>query len=339
MRRSHSYPTNEDEEMAVKNVVAWGVGLILLSSSCTTQALKPPLPATPTSAFARWSQSGASDKRICVLPFTDQTRSDGLAAYIRQSFAGHLSTKRFSDAELYEIDARLNTLSGDWRTQPVQQLGQTLRCDALVYGQVTTARRLYLGLYSQLTLEGEIRITDTATGQSLVAASYATKFRAAALPLSPFGVVPGVILNLQNMNDTQLVRAIDDLGRHLADTVPDLPAIPPGRQVAQPQSLSPQPGKILPVAEEEPHISPQTEQRRYQVQVASFNTPSEAQHAARLLRDKGYRPAIAETSNTPQIRHRVLVGPFSSKDEAQIVSNQIQKILRLTPLVVRTSIH
>lgn len=321
----------------MKSVAACGVGLALLSSACTTQAIKPAVPATPTPAFVRWSQSGVPDKHICVLPFTNQTGTEGLAAYVRQSFAGHLSIKRFSDAELYEIDARLDTFSGDWKTQPVQRLGQTLQCDALVYGQVITARRWYLGLYSQLTLAGGIQIIDAATGQSLVVASYATKFRAAALPLSPFGVVPGAVMNLQNMNDTQLVRAIDDLGRHLADTVPDLPAMPLSSQVAQPSS--PQPGKISPLGEEAPSITAQTKPERYQVQVASFNTPREAQHAARLLRDQGYRPAIAETSGTPHIRHRVLVGPFPSRNEAQQVSDQIQKTLRLTPLIVRTSIH
>ncbi len=288
--------------MAVKSVVAWGVGLSLLSSACTTQALKPMVSATPTPAFVRWSQNGVPDKRICVLPFTDQTGTDGLAVYVRQSFAGHLSPKRFSDAELYEIDARLDTLTGDWRNQSSQRLGKTLQCDALVYGQVTTAKRLYLGLYSQLTLEGGIRVVDAATGQSLVVESYATKFRAGALPLSPFSVVPDALMNLRNMNDTQLVRAIDDLGRHL-------------------------------------EVPVQAEQERYQVQVASFSTPREAQQVARLLRDKGYRPAIAETTGTPQVWHRVLVGPFPSMHEAQQVSVEIQKILRLTPLVVRTSIR
>jgi hypothetical protein len=322
--------------MTVKRVAACGVGLFLLSSACATQAIKPAVPATPTSAFVRWSQSGVPDKHLCVLPFTDQTGADGLAAYVRQSFAGHLSTKRFSDAELYEIDARLNTLGGDWKTQPAQRLGQTLQCDALVYGQLTTARRWYLGLYSQLTLAGEIHIVDAATGQSLVAASYATKFRAGTLPLSPFGVVPGVVLNLQNMNETQLIRAVDDLGRHLADTVPDLPVMPPGPQVAQPPSSPPD--KISPPGEEVPPAA-QTKQERYQVQVASFHTPREAEHTARLLRDKGYRPAIAETGRALQLRHRVLVGPFPSRDAAQQASDQIQKILRLTPLVVRTSVR
>ncbi|HJY84543.1 MAG TPA: SPOR domain-containing protein [Candidatus Binatia bacterium] len=323
--------------MTVKSVVAWGIGFALLSSSCTTQALKPAIPATPTPAFVRWSQSGVADKRICVLPFTDQTATPGLAAYVRQSFAGHLSIKRFSDAELYDIDARLNTLSEDWKTQSVQQLGQTLHCDALVYGEVTTAKRLYLGLYSQLTLEGGIRVVDAATGQSLVAESYATKFRAGVLTFSPLGAVPGAVMNLRNMSDEQLVRAIDDLGRHLADSVPDLPATSLATQVTQ--SLPPPLVTTPPLTTDAPQAPTHTEEERYQVQVASFSSPREAQQTARLLRDKGYHPAIAESRGTPPVQHRVLVGPFPSIREAQQVSAQIQKVLRLTPMVVRTSIR
>jgi len=322
--------------MAVKGVVACGFGLALLSSACTTPTLKPVSPVIPTPAFVHWSQGGVADKRLCVLPFIDQAATDELAVSVRQSFAGHLSAKRFSDAELYEIDTRLNTLSEDWRTQPSQQLGQALQCDALVYGQILTARRLYLGLYSQLTLEAEIRVVDTATGQLLVTSSYASKLRAASLPLTPIGVISSAVMNLWDMDDAQLVRAIDDLGRHLADTVPDLPAILPAPRVPQPPS--PQPIK-LPLEEEDgPHVPVQVKQEHYQVQVASFRTPREAQHTARLLRNKGYRPAIAKASGTSHVHHRVLVGPFPSKHEAQQVSARIQKALRLTPSIVRTAI-
>ena len=69
--------------MTVKRVAACGAGLLLLSSACATQAIKPAAPATPTPAFVSWSQSGVPDKHICVLPFTDQTGTDGLAAYVR----------------------------------------------------------------------------------------------------------------------------------------------------------------------------------------------------------------------------------------------------------------
>jgi cell division septation protein DedD len=80
-------------------------------------------------------------------------------------------------------------------------------------------------------------------------------------------------------------------------------------------------------------------QDRYQIQVASFSTQDEAQQLARLLRDKGYRPAIAEFLETAQTWHRVIVGPFPSKDEARQVGAQIEKALRVTPMVVQTSVR
>jgi len=216
-----------------KTGIVCGVGFALLCFACSIKPLKPVAPATPTPAFASWSHSGEPDKRLCVLPFNDRTgvtempgRED-LAAYVRESFAGHLSIRRFADAELHEIDTQLDTITGGWENQPPQQLGKFLHCDALVYGEVTRAKRLYLGLYSQLTLEGEVHIVSATTGQFLLAASHTTRFRSGTLPFSIIEVIPGAVMNLHNMTDAQLVRAIDDLGRRLAEKVPDLPLSPP----------------------------------------------------------------------------------------------------------------
>jgi hypothetical protein len=325
----------------VKKRMICRVGFALLCSACSIKPLKPVAPATPTPAFASWSQSGEPDKRLCVLPFNDRTGTtptagqQELAEYVRESFAGHLSVRRFTDAELHEIDAQLDTIAGGWENQPPQQLGKFLHCDALVYGEVTRAKRLYLGLYSQLTLEGEVHIISATTGQFLLAASHTTRFRSGTLPFSIIEVIPGAVMNLHNMTDAQLVRAIDDLGRRLAEKVPDLPSSPPP---AAPQETLTPPSTPA-IGGEPPPALVHAEYDRYQVQVASFSTVGEAQQTARVLRGKGYRPAIAETSNSPQPKHNVMVGPFPSMQEAQQASSQIQKILRVTPLVVQTSVR
>ena len=96
----------------------------------------------------------------------------------------------------------------------------------MLYGEVTDAGRLYLAVYSQLTVAAEIRLVDVATGHPLVQESYATKFREASVPLSPLSIVPDVIKTWMNLSETQMKRAIDDLGRNLASRVPDLPVLP-----------------------------------------------------------------------------------------------------------------
>jgi hypothetical protein len=206
--------------MVMKMVVVCGV-MALLCSSCSTAVVKPPPSPTASPAFVAWEQSGPPEKRVCVLPFADQTGTAGLAAQVRQSFAGRLSVKRYVDAELHEIDSRLSRV-GDWQAQSAQHLGKVLECDALVYGEVTQAGRWYLGIYSRVFLAGGIRMVDTNTGHIIVHYTYTTQFHGGGVPLSPLGVVANSVLNLRNMSDTQMVRVMDDLAQNLTDAVPDL---------------------------------------------------------------------------------------------------------------------
>src|SRR5262245_57118789 len=157
---------------AVWKFVDCGVGLSIFLSACALTPLKQEPSTPPSPAFVHWSQSGEPTKRICVLPFADRTNTEGLASLVRESFSGHLSVKRFVDVELREIDTQLAQVGGGWERYSPQQLGPVLQCDAVVYGEVTDAKRFYLGMYAQLTLAGDIRVVDTRSGQSLVTESH-----------------------------------------------------------------------------------------------------------------------------------------------------------------------
>ncbi len=249
----------------------WWAGV--LSFSLLVSACSQTTPTAPTPRFIAWSQADrATTKRICVLPFADKIQVPGLANQVRQSFAGHLSIKHFADAELHEIDSRLETLGPKWQTTPAQDLGRTLSCNALVYGEVTRASRLYLALYSQLTLEGNILLVDTETGQTLLKEAYATKFRSADIPLSPLSIIPDAVKNLNNLSDAQMIRAVDDLGRNLANTVPDLPALPTHQSVtaiplAPPNGEPPSPPQ--PSADVRRHRRPQLAASRARVSLSA----------------------------------------------------------------------
>ena len=111
-----------------------------------------------------WSQQEASPRWLCVLPFTNETDQPEVGRQVRRSFAGHLSVKRFRDVELHEIDTNL---PADWRQLPAQSLGKILGCHALAYGLVSRARRLYLGVYADIALDGGILLIETHTGRTL----------------------------------------------------------------------------------------------------------------------------------------------------------------------------
>ena len=204
-----------------------GMALCLLLPACSSN--KPP---PPTQNFVTWStQAPQHKKQLCVLPFEDTSPIDGLAEKVRQGVAGHLSLKRFTDTELYEIDAALVGVD-NWRSLTPQALGRKLNCDALVYGRVSKPDRIYVGFYSQLALEGTLQIVESATGRTLIHETYTTRLHDAGLPLSPVSLITSVVRNLWTFTDAQVVRAIDDLSRNLAALVPDLPETDAGTSPA-----------------------------------------------------------------------------------------------------------
>lgn len=290
-----------------------GVMLCLLLPACSSR--KPP---TPTQNFMTWSQQALPHgKQLCVLPFENTSHIDGLDEKVRQGVAGHLSIKRFTDTELHEIDATLAALS-HWHKLTSRELGRKLNCDALVYGRVSKPSRVYLVVYSQLALEGTLKIVESATGRMLVHETYTTRLHDAGLPFSPISLATSAARTLRTFTDAQLVRAIDDLSRNLAARVPDLPKT---RQHAR---GAPQKEYI------EPPFSPS-----YRIQVAAFRSHDEARHAARLLRREGYAPAIAEVTEREQEWHRVIIGPFSSARSARETGVQIKEKLPFDPIVTQ----
>jgi cell division septation protein DedD len=279
-----------------------------------------------------WSHKGGAEKRVCILPFTNRTQSAGLAARVREGFFGRLALKRFADVELRELDARLQALPEAWSRLSPRQLGQALHCDALVYGEVTEASNLYLGVYAQLTLEGRVQLIDVSSNETLVIGSHATKFRIGGVPFSLLAVVPNAVLNLRNFTSEQSLRAVDDLARNLADKIPDLPTGAAENPIAAMPSNTHE-GKEQREATAPVNATPAPD--RYRVQVAAFSQAGEAQQVAQRLRDEGFRPMVVTAATDERLWHKVLLGPFPSLDVAQETGVRVRQRLHISPMIVR----
>ena len=319
--------------VVVKKIAVWGIGMLLWGSACARTATVPaPSVLQPSSIFAAWTAHGRPDKRMCVLPFTNRTKSEGLADRVREGIFGRLALKRFTDVDLRELDARLNTLPEAWEKLSPHQLGHALQCEALVYGEVTEASNVYVGVYAQLTLAGRIQLVETASGQTLVSDHHTTKFSTGSLPFSLLEVVPNAVLNLRIFTSEQSLRAVDDLARNLADKIPDLPPSGPGTIIASPASSAPDESRqekpLLP-------IDFTTAPDQYRVQVAAFSQQGEARHIARRLRDEGFQPMVVTVATDDRLSHKVMLGPFPSLDVAQETGARVQQRLHIAPMIMR----
>ncbi len=302
--------------MDVSRCGVWG--LVVVLAACAPTARYPPLSAS----FSAWLDRSPVTKKVCVLPFTNQTDKPGLGESVRRSVYSHLSVRKFHDVELTEIDTTLRALPEEWQTLSSQVLGRRLGCNGLVYGEVLDTTRLYLAVYSRLILRGAIRLVDAESGSPLVEASYTTKIHAGGVPFSPLGVVPASIIALHNVLDDQIEKAVHDLGRHLVEFVPDM-----AMTVASARPTSELPAQAMTRAA--------ASKSYYRLQVASFLDRIEAERAVRSLQRQGYHPSVVEVKNLEQSWHRVLIGPFSSIKEAQETKGRIQETLSFTPLITQ----
>ena len=95
-------------------------------------------------------------KSVAILPFGNQTDQPGLEDFVRATFYSHMSPYAYRDIELQVIDRilqRNKLFDGEkLRKTKVKKLGRLLKCEAVVFGDVTEYKRLYAGIYSQMAV-------------------------------------------------------------------------------------------------------------------------------------------------------------------------------------------
>jgi hypothetical protein len=232
---------------------------------------------------------------IAILPFHDATDTPGLGQMVRQSLYGHLSHRRFKDVELTVVDQALTDPGGipvDPLTPDVlRTLGERLGCDAVVTGRVTELERLFMGVYSQLSVGADITIHDTHDGRRLWSDSHVARLHDGSLPLTPLGIPLSGVRSGWNLRESQVIRAVDDLTRTLADRIPE-----PGAPVTAASAV------------------------RFELQVGAYLDHQLAVDQRDALKVMGFPAAIYSETRQETIWHRVMVGPYSEEPEKPCVS-------------------
>ena len=163
--------------------------------------------------------------KVAILPFENLTNKDKAGSLVRNSFYSQFATKKYKDVELFEIDEILdeNGLYEDrkYDSLEVSKLGQLLNADGVIYGKITGYNKLHLGLYSQVSVELEVKLVEASTSKVLWQVKHKTAHREGDLPLELIGVVSAMFRTIKNISDTELVRATDDLCRTIVGALPE----------------------------------------------------------------------------------------------------------------------
>jgi hypothetical protein len=173
---------------------------------------------------------------MAVLPFMNKTGINDLAKVVRDAFYCHLSVRRYRDTELHVIDRILEAhdLSDPdvLYKLPIKKLGRLLNSDALVFGEITTYQKLFLGLYSQMAVGATITIWDARSGQIVWSDKHIARFHEGGIPLSLIELPFISFRSGYNLRERVKMRTVDELSRYFTDRIPDPASVLYTSQVA-----------------------------------------------------------------------------------------------------------
>ena len=152
-------------------------------------------------------------KSIAILPFGNQTDSEGIDEIVRTTIYSHLSAHPYKDIELHEVDRKLRRYNlmeyEKLSAVSAKRLGRILRCDAVVFCEVTEFQRVYAGIYSQMAVGASITVWDTRTGKKIWSDEHITRNHEGGIPLAITDFAMIGIRSGMNLTDSEKIKTVD----------------------------------------------------------------------------------------------------------------------------------
>jgi hypothetical protein len=179
---------------ALRLPLKWMVPLICLMILCSCGSQRPSVKDNEASNQKVILRN--PPKSIAILPFGNKTEVEGIDEFVRTTVYSHLTPHPYKDIELHEVDRKLrryNLMNYEKLSHvSAKRLGRILRCDAVVLGEVT---------------------------------EHVTRHHEGGIPLAITDLAMISIRSGLNLRDSEKVKTVDELSRHLISRVP-VPADP-----------------------------------------------------------------------------------------------------------------
>lgn len=246
-------------------------------------------------------------QRIAVMPFKNSSKIENVETLVRSSFYNHLSSKAYTDIELFDVDAQIAALEGSlkkpWQQISPRDIGAFMNADFLICGEVLGLNKLFLGVYSQQALTLSVRMIETKSGQTLWSERYIERSHEWDLPLNPVSLAAAFFRCGLELRSGETVALIDKTCRSLVGRVPD-PVLSPARD------------------------------DRFLLQLASFQHRAEAERLMKRIRMEGLMPRLEPAAMAKKTWYRVMLGPYES-DRAERVKHRMASEFKLLPVMIQ----
>ncbi|MER2493338.1 GNA1162 family protein [Catenovulum sediminis] len=161
-------------------------------------------------------------KTLAVLPFENQTESDGAFEIVRRVIYNHISSKNYHMLHWQAVDDKLRLANIDLKTAyqtDAAYLADILEVDAVVFGTITDFDRIFAGIITQIKVGVELKLVNR-NGELLWQEEDSATSRAGGASVTPIGLLLNAALATMHLQEENLLRAADDVGRELARVMP-----------------------------------------------------------------------------------------------------------------------
>jgi hypothetical protein len=155
--------------------------------------------------------------KTVFLPETDLAVSDLELELLRRALYSHLAPHSYKDVELDLVNQavkKYSDLPSNYRL-----LSEQLKCDTLLFGEVTDYETQFFGIYSQTSVGIKLRLIRAKDNYQLWEGRHIATSHGGSFPLTPVDIAMGLYWASSNVSEEQIVRVSDDLFRRLLLTL------------------------------------------------------------------------------------------------------------------------
>ncbi len=258
-------------------------------------------------------ECGDPPQSVAVLPVINHTNIEGLEEEFRVSVFSQMTVLPYRDVELSAIDSKLeeNGLMEDFAFTEVsiRELGRILRCDAVALGEVNDFYRVFLGVYSRMSIEGSITIWDTRTGEKIWTETKEVSKHEGGIPFNILDLPLISVRSGYNLRNTNQEEVVEELAELLISRIP-APACFIANNKADVKYV-------------------------YELQAGAYLIRDNAVKLEKYLEKLGYPASIRTNWGEVGLWHKVFVGPCEERETALDLQKEIRENIGMQPVIAK----
>ncbi|MCA1979902.1 MAG: hypothetical protein LDL10_00005, partial [Calditerrivibrio sp.] len=167
---------------------------------------------------------GNVPKTVAVMPFTGEGTDDDKKE-LRTTFNNHISSKKFENIKLDEVDEKIALLEKEsgkkWSDFDPVYLSKKLGVDGLFYVEVISIEKVYAGVYGSLTIKVKGKLVSGEKGETVWEKEDSVAERSGGVPLSPWGAISTAVSSAMVLRESVKIALMDKLFREMAKGIPE----------------------------------------------------------------------------------------------------------------------